>query len=159
MKTLLGTSLLAALLAGCDGHPKDTAGFGGGAPDVTGHYNVLISGASGCTDDEGQGHYEWVTDWANGSLVISGSESSDLNYEFRDGILFTGFVDGSWGYQFGGTAEWDGADLSVYNTGLFYQDEGKMIMSGEFEVIVDDDDFTTNDCTIEARMEATRIAG
>ncbi len=146
--------ILLLFLCACGGHDSsDTGASGGNVPDVEGTYNVMINGATGC-----EGEYSVLTDWAQGFLGITAASQTELVFEFRDGISFSGSVDATWSYSFGGTATWGEATLYVYNSGMFYQEDDIMKMSGDFEVEVDDDEFTSNNCILDATMEATQIA-
>jgi hypothetical protein len=125
-------------------------------PDVVGGYQFFLDGVSSSNLCEEENHY--VTDWLRGTLQITGESSDDVTFTFSDGISFPGGVDGSWSYWFGGEATWEEAYLDVSHHGTFGSDDGRRIFSGVFEVTVDDDEFTTNNCIIEVAISGTRIA-
>jgi len=141
----------ALFLLACNGD-DDTGG--GTPPDVTGHYNVILEGVTGCQDDP-----SWIQDWCNGPLTITGDPSS-LEFDFQDDIVFPGAVLASRGYSFSGTMVFNGADLEVVNAGSFTMgDDGNWDMEGTFDVVVSTNpDFEKDDCTINGPMHATMIA-
>jgi hypothetical protein len=138
------------------GKDADTSINGGDAPDVTGHYNVILEGVVGCKDDP-----SWIEDWCNGPLTISG-EPDALTFDFQEDMVFVGTVSASQGYNFFGDAVFQKADLSVVNSGAFTPakgDDTKWDMSGDFEVVVSTDpNFKADDCTISGPMHATQIS-
>jgi hypothetical protein len=143
MRQLL--SLLPLCLLACDGG-GDTGGASTPPPEVAGAYNVIISGTTGCDGDE-----TWVTGWAEGPLVITGTDGV-LSFDFGDPMIFSGGVSASGQYSFSGSATYNEAALEVSNVGSFSLADNTM--SGEFEVVVDDDEFSTNNCTVTAPMTA-----
>lgn len=158
--TGLGIGVLGALSACGDADVDDTGWIGGAPPDVQGTWQSFITGATGC-----EGQHELISDWAQGYLAIESedpsdsSDPSDLTFEFRDGIRFTGWVDEAWSYQFTGTLDRDEASLSVYNAGLFLEEDDTLVLAGDFDVEVDwDDEFQSTNCTLVAEMEATRLS-
>ena len=142
----------ALLFLACNGDDDDTGG--GTPPDVTGHYNVILEGVTGCADDP-----SWVEDWCNGPLTITGDPSS-LSFDFQEDIVFSGAVLASRGYSFAGPLVFNGADLDVANAGSFTMgDDGNWDMEGDFEVVVSTDpNFESDDCTINGPMHATMIS-
>ena len=54
---------LVALLSACGDSDVKDSGWPMQAPDVTGNYNVIITGATGCDSN-----YTYVTDWAQGFM-------------------------------------------------------------------------------------------
>jgi hypothetical protein len=141
----------ALLLLACNGD-DDTGG--GTPPDVTGHYNVILEGVTGCDSDP-----SWIQDWCNGPLVITGDPSS-LDFDFGEDVVFPGAVSASRGYSFAGPLVHNGADLDVVNAGSFTMgDDGNWDMEGDFEVVVSTDpNFENDDCTINGPMHATMIS-
>lgn len=115
-------------------------------PEVAGSYNVLIDGSAGCDGDE-----TWVTGWALGPLVITGTGGT-LSFDFGDPMIFAGGVDSNGTYSFSGSATFNDAALEVSNVGSFSLVDFEM--AGDFTVVVDDDEFSTNNCTITAPMRA-----
>jgi hypothetical protein len=113
-------------------------------PEVAGSYNVLIDGSTGCDGDE-----TWVTGWALGPLIITGT-GGVLSFDFGDPMIFSGGVDSNGSYSFSGSATYNEAVLEVSNIGSFSLVDFEM--AGDFTVVVDDDEFTTNNCTITAPM-------
>jgi hypothetical protein len=140
------------LLLACNGKDDDTGG--GAPPDVTGHYNVILEGVTGCGDDP-----SWLQGWCNGPLVITGDPSS-LSFDFQEDIVFPGSVTGARGYSFAGAIVYNKADLDVVNAGSFTMgDDGLWSMEGDFEVIVSTDpNFESDDCTITGPMHATMLS-
>ena len=136
-------AMVAALLVCACSGGEDTATTTP-PPEVAGSYNILIDGSAGCDGDE-----TWVTGWALGPLVITGTAGT-LSFDFGDPMIFAGGVDGNGKYSFSGTATYDDAVLEVSNVGSFSLTDFEM--AGDFEVVVDDDEFSTNNCTITAPM-------
>lgn len=126
-------------------------------PDVTGNYQVTIGGTTGCEGASG-----WINDWATGPLRITG-EPSALSFDFGEEMIFSGSVDTLGRYRFEGELIYQGAQLIVSNEGSFEQDpeyDGeRWLISGMFEVEVDDDEFTSNNCTITGPMQAVELVG
>lgn len=142
------------LIAGC-GEPRDDSGSGA-LPDIAGGYQFFVDGVSSSNLCEEENHY--VTDWLHGTLTVAGENPDDMTFTFSDGISFPGGVDGSWSYWFGGDASWQSAYLDVSHHGTFGSDGDRRTFSGDFEVTVDDDEFTTNNCIIAVRISGTRIS-
>lgn len=143
---------VSLFLCAC-GKDVEETGWIGDVPNVTGTYNLFVTGATGC-----DGGYDVVTDWAVGYMGVEGEDPSNLIFRFRDELAFDGWVDEHWSYQFGGFVLWNDIEESVYNAGAFEMTDEGMEMSGQFDVVVNDDDIDTNDCTVTARIEGTRIA-
>ena len=143
--------IAALLLLACNG--EDDTG-GGTPPDVTGHYNVILEGVTGCDSDP-----TWIEDWCEGPLVITG-EPSSLSFDFGEDVIFPGAVSVSRGYSFAGAIVFNGADLDVVNAGSFTKDkEGEWAMEGDFEVVVSTKpEFKTDDCTMNGPMHAQMIS-
>jgi len=150
MRTLC---LIALFAAACGSSDTKETGSLFGPPDANGTYNTLITGATGCDSN-----YAPVTDWAQGYMGISGDDPSALTFSFRDGISFEGWVSDSWTYQFGGFFTYGTYEESVAHTGVLSMEDEQMVASGDFEVEVRDTSGTTPECTITARMDATRIS-
>jgi len=154
---LLVAACLVAV-AGCG----DKSGDGGGLPvgtppDVAGSYQVTIGGTTGC-----EGESSWINDWATGPLSIGGADGV-LTFDFLDEAIFDGSVDSLGRYQFTGTYVFNGAVLDVSNEGQFEVDPDfdgdRWLMTGDFSVEVDDDEFTTNNCTITGPVQAVELVG
>ncbi len=143
--------LLAALFPAC-GEAADT-GFGEDIPDIRGHFQVFVEGASGC-----ESQYGYLTDWAVGMLTITGDGPRHLTYTFSQDMVFEGHVDASWSFQLSGNATWNEANLSVYEDGMVTLEDDRYLLDGEFEILVDDDEVFDNDCTITARARGTQIS-
>jgi hypothetical protein len=141
----------ALFLLACNGE-EDTGG--GTPPDVTGTYNVILEGVTGCGDDP-----TWIKDWCEGPLVISGDPGS-LSFDFGEDVVFAGAVLASRAYSFSGPLVFNGADLDVANGGSFtVAKDGGWDMEGDFEVNVSTDpNFESDDCTINGPMHATEIS-
>ncbi len=145
--------LLAALLAtSCAGEGVDS-GAAGAPPDISGRYQVFVSYVSGCDSDP-----SWVQDWAEGPLLIEGS-ADDLRFDFYDDMVFTGKAAVDNTYVFSGETTWQGATLTLYHTGDVAEDGDATVLDGTFEIEVDDDEFTSNNCSIESGSRATEIVG
>ncbi len=153
---LLSTVLLPVSLA-CSDKTGDTGSTGGigEPPDVAGSYQVTIGGVSGC-----EGDVSWVNDWASGPLQID-QVGTDLEFDFGDGYLFSGSIDSQGRYLFAGVVTHNGATLTVDNEGSFEDDPNfdapRWIIDGMFTVEVDDDEFTTNNCTLTSPMQAVQL--
>ncbi len=142
----------ALLFLACNG--KDDTSIEGDPPDVTGHYNVILEGVTGCDADP-----SWIEDWCSGPLTISG-EPNSLSFDFQDDMVFLGAVAVSRGYSFAGDAVFNKADLDIVNAGSFTAvDDATWSMEGTFEVVVSTDpDFESDDCTMTGPMHATQIS-
>ncbi len=152
--------LLLPLLVACSGGDgdKDDSGFVGTPPDMASHYNVILGGTSGCGGEE-----TWITDWAEGPLNVTGTASA-LTFDFGDEMSFTGSVSGSWQWGFSGDVIWNEAELEVYGAGtvsMETNDAGgeQLLIEGSVEAEVDDDEFETNNCTIEGLFQAYELTG
>ena len=120
-------------------------------PDVTGRYNVVPGGTTGCDGDP-----TWITGWAEGPLEISGSPD-DLTFSFT-GMTFYGSVDGDRSFNFGGTGSWGANELSVYNEGVFTLEDDRWLLDGDFDVIVYDPEFSSEDCTVTGPVKAYQLS-
>jgi len=146
----------SALLLSCGGN--DTGGLPAATPpDVSGPYQVIVGGTTGCEGESG-----WINDWATGPLTISGTGGA-LSFDFGTGTVFDGSIDSLGRYQFSGTIDFNNAVLDVSNEGSFALDPDydgeRWLMDGDFSVVVDDDEFTTNNCTITGPVKATELVG
>lgn len=157
--TTLGLALwtLSPLLACGD---KDDTGSGlpvAETPDVAGNYQVTIGGATGC-----EGESSWINDWATGPLIVEGTGGS-LTFDFGEDYIFNGSIDTLGRYQFEGTITFNEAELEVQNEGQFELDPDfdgdRYLVEGDFEVVVDDDEFEKNNCTITGPMQAIQLVG
>jgi len=147
-----GRLLAALLVASCAGEAGDT-GVAGTPPDISGRYQVFVSYVSGCDSDP-----SWVQDWAEGPLLVEGS-ADDLRFDFYDDMVFTGTASVGNTYVFSGETTWQGATLTLYHSGDVAEDGDATVLDGTFEIEVDDDEFTSNNCSIESGSRATEIVG
>ena len=149
---------LTLFLASCgDEEPSDSGWWEQDAPDITGQYQFFIDGVSASSDCEEERPY--VTDWMPGALNISGDGPLELTFTFSAGMAFSGGVDSTWSYWFGGNETYDGASVAVNATGLISTDADQRTISGTIQTEVDDDEFTTNNCLIDVVISGTRISG
>lgn len=158
-----GTRSLGVLLmlGACGGDKDDSGLLVGAPPEVAGHYNVIVSAATGCGED-GE---VWIQGWAEGPLNVEGT-NGDLTFDFGDDYVFVGSVLSSQSYSFGGQIEYDAAVLEVYSTGTFTSESYtntedstsyRWVMEGDFSIEVDDDEFETNNCTVEGPYQGTQL--
>jgi hypothetical protein len=126
------------------------------APDITGQYQFFVDGvsASNVCEDE----IPYATDWLLGALGISGDQPSALTFTFSSGMSFSGSVDSTWAWNFGGSETYSGADLTVVASGFISASDGQQRISGSLEVETDDDEFTTNNCVFEVLISGTQIS-
>ena len=89
-------------------------------------------------------------------MEIAG-DPEDLSFEFT-GMVFYGSVSGDRSYDFGGTGSWGANALSVYNEGIFSLEDDRWVLDGNFDVVVYDPEFTTEDCTITGPVKAYQIS-
>ncbi len=157
---LLAPSVLLLPALACNGGDggKDDSGFVGTPPDMASHYNVILGGTSGCEGEE-----SWIADWAEGPLNVSGS-SGELTFDFGDGMSFLGSVSAAWQWGFSGDVIWNEATLEVYGSGSVSNETSdaggaQLVIEGSIEAEVDDDEFETNNCTIEGVFEAYELTG
>ncbi|NOY26197.1 MAG: hypothetical protein GXP62_10030 [Oligoflexia bacterium] len=156
---LLAASLLfTGALAACGDNGSGGGGLPvGEPPDVAGDYQVTLGGTTGCEGASG-----WINDWATGPLGIDGTNGS-LTFDFYDGMVFDGSVDSLGRYQFTGTVTYNKAQLDVSNEGQFEIDPDfdgeRWLLTGDFSVVVDDDEFTGNNCTITGPVQAIELVG
>lgn len=151
-------ALAVTLLTACSGEGKDDGDtLVGDPPDVTGRYNVAtLTAPNGCDGDIS------LIDWAQGPLTIEGTPDA-LSFDFGDEKSFSGAVGASFQFSFSGDATLPARDtglevqLGVYCAGSFSSGSTGWTMDGEFEVEVDDDEFTTNNCTFSATMGAVEL--
>ena len=153
-------TLLLPLVAACSGGggKTDDTGIVGAPPDMALHYNVILGGTSGCDGEE-----TWITGWADGPLSVTG-DSSELTFDFGDGMSFTGSVTNAWQFGFSGDVIYNEAALSVYGSGsaaMETADNGddQMVLDGSIEAEVDDDEFESNNCTIDGVFKAYELTG
>ncbi|RME28259.1 MAG: hypothetical protein D6798_02780 [Deltaproteobacteria bacterium] len=153
----IGIAALLALGPGCSDKNGDTGATGGigEPPDVAGSYQVTIGGVTGC-----EGEVSWVDDWASGPLKVE-QAGGDLEFDFGDGYLFQGSIDSQGRYLFAGVVTHNGATLTVENEGSFEDDPDfdapRWLIDGMFTIEVDDDEFTTNNCTLTSPMRAVQL--
>lgn len=151
--------LFLPLLVACSGGGKsDDSGIVGAAPDMAGHYNVILGGTTGCDGEE-----TWLTGWADGPLAVTGT-SNELTFDFGEGMSFIGSVSNAWQFGFSGDVIWNEAALSVYGSGAVTSEtddngDEQLTLDGSVEAEVDDDEFETNNCTIDGLFEAFELTG
>ena len=150
-RTLAVLAACVVVLAACSGDKDDGEVIVGDPPDISGRYQVFITGTTGCDKEP-----EWTAGWAEGPMSIEGSADT-LSFDFYDEVVLDGAVDGSYQYWFAGTATYDGAELSIYNSGSVQAAETGWTLDGALDIEVDDDEFDTNNCTITGTMEATQL--
>lgn len=155
-RNLVFGSVLLVFATACNGGDKDSGGLQGDPPDVAGRYNIILGGTSGCS-----GESSWIQDWAEGPLAIDGDPST-LTFDFGDEMSFLGSVSAAYSFGFSGDVIWGEAELSVYGSGVFdteTEDDGsvKWVMDGDLEVEVDDDEFETNNCTIDGAFHGYEL--
>lgn len=154
IRSLYALALLPLLA--CAGEDKDNSDFVGEPPDMAARYNVLIGGTSGCEGEE-----TWLTGWAVGPLAVEG-DASELSFDFGDDMSFLGSVSASWQFGFSGEVTFNEAKLDVYGYGTVsneVNDNGaeQLVLDGGLEAEVDDDEFTTNNCTITGTFQAFEL--
>jgi len=150
-RLIFGLGVSLGVIA-CGGATEDS-GTVAAAPDITGRYNIELQGASGC-----EGEVSWVSTWAIGALKIEG-EASELLFDFGDDYEFTGWVDSTKDFAFFGNIEGDGYLLEVEARGGISFAENQWVLEGDLGVTVDDDEFETNNCTVESRFVAVQLVG
>ena len=154
----MSLAVVLVTLAACgEEQPSDSGWWEREAPDITGHYQFFVEGVSASNVCEDQTHY--VTDWMRGTLGIAGDSPLELSFTFSDGMAFTGGVDSSWTWWFSGSETYDGASLAITGAGTIFTNDEQHGLSGGVEVEVDDDEFTTNNCLFEVRINGTRLSG
>jgi hypothetical protein len=89
-------------------------------------------------------------------LSITG-EPSALVLDFGDGMALEGSVDGMANLVAGGLGEWMEATLAVACTAVFTTEDERWVMDGTLEAEVDDDEFSTNNCTISGPVQAYQL--
>ena len=156
IKSRVGLAVLVLAAACNGGDSKDSGGASGAAPDVTGRYNVILGGTTGCSGEE-----SWIQDWAEGPLAIDG-DASTLTFDFGQDMSFLGSVSASYAFGFSGEVVWAEAKLDVYGSGTFEtetEDDGstKWLINGGIEAEVDDDEFETNNCIIDGAFQAYEL--
>lgn len=143
-----------ALLVACGGGKGDDSGGGSGALlEVANRYNVLVTTISGCENDP-----TWVQPWAEGPLTLS-QDGADLVFDFGSDAVFPGTLDDLGRYTFRGDLSWNGGALEVENKGLFHKTADGLTFDGEFEIMVDEDEFETNNCTLTSAIEGYEVQG
>jgi hypothetical protein len=151
------TVLVLPLLAACSGTSDvdtDTDVFD--APDITGRYDVQVTGTNGCIDDSGESNASLILDWAPGPMVVSGTPDS-LVFDFLDEVVMNGSVDRTFQVNFGGTVTVDAFTVSAFGAGAAAEEGAQWTISGKITGTADDDGVESNDCTIEAPYSATRL--
>jgi hypothetical protein len=144
-----------ALLACTDPGPADDSASVD-LTEVTGGYQFFVDGVS--TSNLCKEEVHFATDWLRGTLSVAGEVADAVTFTFSDGMAFTGGVDDSWSYWFGGGATWQEATLDVSHHGTFGTEDDRRTVGGSFEVVVDDDEFVTNNCILEVRISGVRIS-
>ena len=120
-------------------------------PDISGRYNMIVKGATGCA-----GQSELVTDWADGPLAVSGVPD-DLSFDFGDNVVLAGTIAKSYSYQFGGLLKGDGLTRSISSAGVAFQEGVVWDLKGDLDVAVSNGN-PKEDCTISGPYEAYQVA-
>ena len=148
--------LVPVLLIGCKGGDKaDTVQA---PPDITGKYNVLVNGTTGCS-----GVQDWINGWAPGAMSVEG-DTDQLTFDFGDGLSFTGSISADYTFAFSGSPTYNSDTLETYGSGTAAADTSasggaQWVLSGDLEVKVKDPEFEANDCTITGTFDATELIG
>lgn len=150
-------ALVAVVLGAACGGDKDSAAVGSDPPDISGRYNFVVLGVAGCEGDP-----TWLEGWARGRLEVTGTGSTP-SFDFGDGVVFGGFVEGDGGFRFSGSLEQAGASLSVSGEGLAGLaptdpgDGSQSLLDGELTVVVSQEG--QQDCTSNGPFQATELTG
>lgn len=150
-----GIALLAAL--GCT-DKGDDSGAALEPPDITGHYQSFVTEVTGCGGEKD----DWM-DWATGPLSVDG-DASLLTFDFGDDLSFTGSVNSGYQFAFSGLITYEDATLDLYGSGSVTSQASasggaQWVLDGGYSAEFDDDEFETNNCTLEGRFEATQLTG
>lgn len=145
----LQASVVVLVALGCTDKTGDSAAE---APDVSGRYQVFVETVSGCDNDA-----SLVQPWAQGPLTVS-QDGAVINLDFGDGASLDGTLDAAGDYLASGSLEWSGRDLAISQEGSFGEDAGTWTLDARFRITVSEDEFESNDCTLEADIAATQIA-
>ena len=137
----------------CGGGNDDSGGNSGNLPDISGDYQVMVNWVTGCDGDPGI-----VEDWAQGPLSIEGSPSN-LSFDFGDDMDFSGTVSASGSVWFSGVVTNDSATLDLGFSGTADQTDDQWVVLGELEIVVEDDEFTSNNCSVTSEIEAFELVG
>lgn len=144
------TALLAAtaLLYSCDGQSGDPWED---SPDIRGRYHVIVEAVQGC-----DGHDEYLTDWAPGTLTISGDEPLQLDFDFGNDIVLSGSVNSSYTLAFGGRVESEEWALSVGGSAVATTRDLMWVLEGSMSGDAEDAEITL--CSITGPFLATQVA-
>lgn len=121
-------------------------------PAVAGRYQVFVTTVSGCDNDA-----TLVQPWAQGPLTVS-QDGAALTLDYGDGAVLDGSIEGDGGFTATGAHAWSGRELSIRQEGDFVEDGDVWTLSARFRILVSEDEFESNDCTLEADIDATQIA-
>lgn len=139
----------ALALAGCGDKADDSALP---PPDVAGRYQVFVTTVSGCDNDA-----SLVQPWAQGPLSVS-QQGDAITLDYGDGAALDGTLDPEGGVTVSGDHAWAGRTLAISQEGSFVEEAGTWTLAARFRIIVSEDEFESNDCTLEADIDATQIA-
>jgi len=141
--------LAALALVACSGRTEDSS-----APplDVAGRYQVFLTTISGCDND-----VTLIQPWAQGPLTVE-QEGASLTLDYGEDAVLRGSVDGAGEFSADGAFTWSGAEMDLSQDGIFDAAAGERTLEARFRNRVSVDGFESNDCTLEADIEATRIS-
>jgi hypothetical protein len=143
-------SLVAALvLAGCGDKSGDSASA---VPEVAGRYQVFVTTVSGCDND-----VSLIQPWAQGPLTVT-QDGASVTLDYGDDALLLGTLDADGAFAASGELAWSGRDMALSQEGQFIQGAEAWELAARFRNVVSEDEFESNDCTLEADIEATRLS-
>lgn len=140
---------IAVASLGCSGKDGDSAAE---IPDVAGRYQVFVTTVSGCEND-----VSLVQPWAQGPLTV-GQNGAAINLDYGDGASLDGSLDADGAFAASGSHAWSGRDLAISQEGTFADEAGTWTLAARFRITVSEDEFESNNCTLEADIDATQIA-
>lgn len=141
--------LVALALAGCGDKDGDSALP---VPEVAGRYQVFVTTVSGCDNDA-----ELVQPWAQGPLTVD-QDGSALTLDYGDEAVLRGDLAADGGFSANGGFTWRGREMALGQDGTFTEDADGWRLAARFSIVVSEDEFESNDCTLEADIDATRLS-
>ena len=143
-----GVLVVVAALS-CGGDAGDSSAP---IPEVAGRYQVFVTTISGCDND-----VSLIQPWAQGPLAVT-QDGGTLSLDYGEDAVLTGSVGVDGEFSVDGELAWAGAQMDLSQDGVFAVNGADVELAARFRNVVSVDEFESNNCTLEADIEATRIS-
>ena len=141
--------LMVVAALSCGGDAGDSSAP---IPEVAGRYQVFVTTISGCDND-----VSLIQPWAQGPLAVN-QDGGSLSLDYGEDAVLTGSIGADGEFSVDGDLAWAGAQMNLSQDGTFAVNGADVELAARFRNVVSVDEFESNNCTLEADIEATRIS-